>query len=115
MTRGQETISSKDATGNSNGKIDSYVIKGGPQVLLSLFGYNSGAEQFIHLHDAAAQPLDGTVPLHKFKVAAADNYGVLIPLTGINFSKGIVACVSTTADTTTLGAKEVTMLATIVA
>jgi len=115
MTRAQETISSKDATGNSNGKIDSYVIKSGTQVLLSLFGYNAGAAQYIHLHDAAAQPANGTVPMHAFAIAATDNYSVIVPMTGINFSKGIVACVSTTANTTTLGAKDVTMLATILA
>lgn len=115
MTRAQETISSKDAAGNDSGKVDSYVIKKGTQVLLSLFGYNAGAQQWIHLHDLAAQPADATVPMHTFAIAAADNYSVIIPLTGINFSKGIVACVSTTPNATTLGAKDVTMLATIVA
>jgi hypothetical protein len=91
------------------------VIKAGAGVLLSLFGYNGGAAQWIHLHDAAAQPANGTVPLHRFAIAAADNFSVIVPRSGINFGVGIVACVSTTADTTTLGAQDAAMLATILA
>ncbi|HVX56973.1 MAG TPA: hypothetical protein VHA37_04525 [Candidatus Saccharimonadales bacterium] len=110
-----QTVSSKDAAGNANGKVASMVIRPGAGILLSLFGYNAGAQQFIHLHDAAAQPANGAVPLHRFAIPAADNFSVIIPRTGINFSTGIVACVSTTDDTTTLGAKDVAMLATILA
>jgi hypothetical protein len=113
MRRAQKTVSSKDDAGVAAGKIDKMVIHAGPAVLLSLFGYNAGAAQYIHLHDAVAQPANGTVPLHTFAIAAADNFSVVVTITGINFSKGVVACVSTTPNTTTLGAKDVTFLATL--
>ena len=110
----QKTVSSKDDPGVAGGKIDKMVIHGGPAILLSLYGYNAGAAQWIHLHDAAAQPGNGAVPLHTFKIGATDNYSIIVQISGINFSTGIVACVSTTDVTTTLGAKDVTMLATLV-
>lgn len=109
------TISSKNDGGVAAGKIDKMVLQKSAGKLIALMGYNAGGAQFIHLHDAVAQPADATVPLHSFAIAAADNFFVLIPMCGIDFSFGLCACVSTTANATTLGAKDVTMLAVLVA
>jgi|ERR1043165_4030349 hypothetical protein len=115
MRQASKTVSSKDDAGVSGGYIDKMTLQSGAGILFSLFGYNSGSAQWIHIHDAASQPANGTVPMHTFKIGATDNYSVIIPLTGINFSKGCQVCVSTTGPTTTIGAKEVTMLATLLA
>lgn len=110
----QKTVSSKDDAATVGGYTQGFVIHPGPALLLSLFGYNSGAQQWIQFFDTAgAIPANGTVPMHTFAVAATDNYSCIIPLTGINFSSGIMALVSTTGPTLTLGAKNVTMLATL--
>lgn len=53
------------------------------------------------------------VPFHTFAVAATDNYSCIVPSTGINFGKSLLIAVSTTAGTYTAGAKDVTMLATV--
>lgn len=190
------TFSSRDAsrTDTTTGFVDYVDVRRGVSVLLSLFGYNSGAQQwlqlfdvatgaptlaiqtnpevetitefvalshglvdgdkvrisgitgiadtrfwFVHvvdanhftIHDTLAEALAGTnaeepstqeddgtlnhVPLHTFAIGAADNFSVIVPRTGINFSRGLVAAVSTTATIYTAGAKEVTMLGTLIA
>lgn len=91
----------------------SMVIRGGPGVLLSLFGYNSGPAQFIQIHDAAAPPGNGAAPLHIAAIAAADNFFVIIPNTGLPCGVGIVACNSTTGPTKTIGAADCWFTSTI--
>lgn len=80
------------------------VVKKGPGVLLSLFGYNNGPQQWVQIHDAAALPADTAVPFHTAIIAAGDNFFITIPLTGLPLGVGIVVCNSTTAQTKTIGA-----------
>lgn len=200
------TFSSKNAprlvtgTGNAmTGKIDYFSVRKGAGVLLSLFGYNAGAQQWLQLfdtdagaptitlskgdqsswdagimslggsqrladgepviitgvgaitdaailfahqstygagnvsvHDTLADALTGDdplipqtddedggvltfLPLHTFAIGAADNFSVIVPHTGINFSRGLVAAVSTTGPLYTAGAKDVTLCGTLIA
>lgn len=110
------TLSSKNASRvSAAGKVDYWEVRNGPGVLLALFGYNAGAVAFIHIHDAVTGtlPADGAtvVPLHTCAIGAADNYSVLIPVTGINFGRGLTIIVSSTPNLTTYAAtKDVTML-----
>jgi hypothetical protein len=104
-----------DGSAPTNGKLDSMLVMGAPGKLYSLFGYNAGAQQWIHIFDAKTQPANGAVPMHSLKVAVTDNWYVIVPASGINFSTGLVVCVSTTDTTLTLGAKDSTFLVTIAA
>jgi len=186
------TFSSKDAsrTDTTTGYVDFLEAKRGAGVLISLFGYNSGAAQFIQLfdvrigaptlaitsaaggdawfevanhglltgdkvrisgitgiadtrvwfvkviqsgefaiHASLADALSSTdpqlpttpsdagtlnhVPLHTFLIGAGLNFSVIVPVSGIGFSSGLVAAVSTTGPLYTAGAKEVTMCGTL--
>jgi len=192
------TFSHKDAPrlDLATGYVDWFAVRKRSCVLLSLFGYNSGAAQFIHLFDAGNGAPTGTitkadesswdegqlpsaghglqdgdkvvitdiagiaagilfahsstigsnafsvhatladamtganpdipdagddggtfthVPLHTFAIGAQDNYSVIVPRTGINFSSGLVVAVSTTGPLYTAGAKEATMCGTLIA
>ncbi len=93
----------------------SLVVKGGPGVLLSLFGFNSGPGQFVQIHDKAslAATPDASVPLHTFAIAGGDNFSVIIPSTGLPCGVGIVVCNSTTGPTKTIGAADCWFTTTI--
>src|SRR3954465_15283918 len=84
----------------------SLVVKKEAGVLLSCFGYNSGPQQWVQIHDAAALPANTAVPLHTFVIAAGDNFSVIIPTTGIPCGTGIVIANSSTAQTLTVGAAD---------
>jgi hypothetical protein len=73
----------------------------GQCVLLSLLGYNSGAAQLIQIHDAAAAPADGAVPVLMFDVPANAQFSLDTP---IKFSNGVYVCNSSTPAVKTAGA-----------
>ena len=94
--------------------IDHMQIVKGSGILLSLFGHNKGSAQFVQLFDVAAAPSNGDEPLYAFKIAANDNFSVIVPLSGINFSYGLyVALSSTQGFYTAGGSKDVTFLGTL--
>lgn len=178
----------------TSGKIDFMEVRKGAGALLSLFGYNAGADQWIQLFDTrlgaptatiektdqtswdeGALQLDGVtdhgmhtgqcvlvaltdistsilyvhridassfslhasladakadanrdipdtsettgtltlLPLHTFLMPATDNYSVIVPVTGINFTAGLLVAVSTTGPLYTAGAKDVTFSGTL--
>lgn len=84
----------------------SLVVLDRPGRLIGLFGHNSGAEQFIQIHDATSLPADTAVPAHIFKAAAGDNFYVALPGTGLPLENGIVVCNSSTGPTKTIGAAD---------
>lgn len=53
------------------------------------------------------------LPLHTFAIGAADNFSVVVPVTGIGFSNGLAVAVSTTGALYTAGAKDVTFCGTL--
>lgn len=77
-----------------------------PSILHGLSGYNSGAAQFIQVHDAASVPDDGAVPKLNLKVDATANYSIDLGVYGMEFANGIYVCNSSTAETKTLGAAD---------
>jgi hypothetical protein len=76
--------------------------------LLSLIGYNNGPDQFLQLHDSAAAPATGAVPLFTSKVPGGQPFSLDVPM---KFSNGIHVTNSTTAATLTLGAADMWFLA----
>ena len=91
----------------------SHVFKTGPGTLVSLIGYNSGAAQFIQVHNSASLPNEGDVPTYTFTVGAAQNFSLDIPINGARFTTGIAACNSSTSDTKTIGAANVFFTAVV--
>lgn len=75
---------------------------------LAVFGYNSGPEQFIQLHDAALLQslVDGSVPFAVIKVPAASNFSFDIPYHGIPHVNGLIVTNSSTGPTLTIGADD---------
>lgn len=83
--------------------VASQVIKATPGILYQLHGYNSGAAQFIQLHDAASLPADTAVPELVQAIAATSNFVIDLGVYGKKFAVGIVACNSSTGPTKTIG------------
>jgi hypothetical protein len=98
---------------HSNALEASHVLKTGPGVLVSLVGYNSGAAQFIQVHNLASVPSEGDTPTYTFTVGAAQNFSLDIPITGARFSTGIAVCNSSTSDIKTIGAADVFFTAVV--
>jgi hypothetical protein len=71
-----------------------------------IVGYNTkGSDQYIQIHDAAALPADGAVPIAV--LAAPSGYQFSISwTTGRLFANGIVVCNSSTAATKTIGSAD---------
>jgi len=80
----------------------SHVLKASAGSLVSLRGYNSGGAQFIQLHNAAALPANGAIPLVVMAVPATSNFEIPLPVPLV-FATGIVVCNSSTAPTKTIG------------
>lgn len=86
---------------------NAHVIKNAPGILIMLKGYNSGPDQWVQIHDAAALPADAVVPLALQRVAAGDNFFFIIPVCGLPPTvNGLVVCNSTTGPTKTIGAAD---------
>jgi hypothetical protein len=90
----------------------SLVIKAAGGVLISLTGYNSGAAQFIQVHNAASLPSNTAVPLAVFKAEATQNFYFELSPHGLRLTTGIVVCNSSTAATKTIGAADCWFVAT---
>lgn len=85
----------------------SLVAKASAGTLYGVAGYNSGPQQFIQLHDAAAVPANGVAPVGPLiTVPAASNYSIDFGSYGMRFATGIVVSNSTTGPTKTLGAAD---------
>ena len=85
----------------SSGPVDRKIILTGRGTLVSLQGHNPGAECFVQLFDHAGAPASGAVPVAVVTVPAGEEFFIDVPVTGIPFTAGIVAMVSTTAATYT--------------
>lgn len=82
-------------------------------VLLSVFGFHKGAQAWLQIHESAGAPNAGTVPVHTFAVFQNDNYGMIIPVTGLPLSKCFIG-LSSTADTyTAIATENVTICGTV--
>ena len=81
----------------------SLIIKDGPGKLLGLSGYNSGADQFLQVHDSATLPADTAVPTIVLKILADSNFAFDFGIYGRYFKAGIVVCNSSTGPTKTIG------------
>lgn len=85
----------------------SKVIKGSAGVLKALAIYNSGAAQFVLIHNAAAVPADGAGTLLYAPIAVGAGSTTVVefprPLVA---STGITVCCSSTAPGKTLGAAD---------
>jgi len=75
-------------------------------VFYGLVGYNSGADQFIQIHDVAETPTNGAIPKVVFKASAGENFSIDYGKNGRNFINGISIVNSSTAETLTLGAAD---------
>lgn len=84
----------------------SHLISANPTILIGLTGHNSGPDQYIQLHNAAAVPADGEVPKIVFKVLAASSFSLDYSPDGRVFSIGLVVCNSTTVGTLTIGSTD---------
>lgn len=82
----------------------SLVISSSPAKLHRITGYNSGAAQFIQLHDASSLPADTAVPAVVITAGATSNFTIEFGESGRLFTTGIVVCNSSTAPTKTIGA-----------
>lgn len=84
----------------------SNVLSAKPCALYELFVHNTGADQFIQLHDAVSVPADTAVPKIVFNIPADFSGAVPIGMTGIPFRNGCVVCNSSTVEEKTLGAAD---------
>lgn len=67
--------------------------------------YNSGATQFLQIHDSLAAAAEGAIPIMvKNLPAAAQMLDLDITFLGYHFVNGLYICNSTTGPTKTIGA-----------
>jgi len=91
---------------NSDGLAASVVAMTRSGRLFGLTGINTGADQFIQIHDAAEAPSAGATPAVSFKVPSGESFSLDYAPYGRHFVNGIVVCNSSTADTLTAGAAD---------
>jgi len=85
----------------------SNVVKASAGTLYTISGYNSGAVQFVQVHNTTTLPADSAVPIVVFKIDALDNFAFDIGgLFGLTFGTGITICNSSTTPTKTIGAAD---------
>lgn len=75
-------------------------------IMFGCVGYNSGADQFIQVHDSVSLPVNGSIPKVMFKASATENFSLDFGDNGRNFINGIYIVNSTTGDTLTIGAAD---------
>jgi hypothetical protein len=90
--------------------VASRIVATQPRKLFSVVGYNSGAAQFIQVHESATLPAEAAVPKHSFPVGAAQFYSFDLGLVGEDLD-AITICNSSTAATKTIGAADVSIQA----
>jgi hypothetical protein len=79
----------------------------GAATLKGITGHNSGPAQFIQLHDVAAAPADGEIPVDMFFVPADTSFAYEPDgLAGDAYADGIYICNSSTGPTKTIGASD---------
>lgn len=83
----------------------SHVISAAAATLKELRGFNSGAAQWIQIHDASSLPADTAVPEEIIYVGSNQNFS-FTPPAGLSFTTGIVVCNSSTGPTKTIGAAD---------
>lgn len=81
---------------------DRLQVKGSPGYLYSFKGQNFGADMYVQLHDSAAAPADGSVPIYTLYVLQGQWFGEDF-LKRLRFSNGLWIMASTTGDTLTAG------------
>lgn len=92
----------------------SKILKASAGTLISLTVSNTKVSaQFIQLFDSATLPADAVVPMASYKVPASDGRSFDIPITGMAFANGIVACNSSTQATKTIGSADCIFLAVV--
>jgi hypothetical protein len=80
----------------------SLVVKNAAGTCYEVRGHNSGAAQFVQVHDASSLPADAEVPEDIIYVAANTSFSITYP-EGKAFATGIVVCNSSTGPTKTIG------------
>lgn len=92
----------------------SKILKSSAGTLISLTVSNAKASaQFVQIFDSATLPADATVPMASYKVPAGDARSFDVPITGMAFANGIVACNSSTQATKTIGSADCIFLAVV--
>lgn len=101
-TNGVAVTAEDVSNGNTTAYAASLVIKASAGKCFEIRGYNSGAAQFIQVHDAASLPADTAIPEDLVYVGATQNFSIVYER-GKSFATGIVVCNSSTGPTKTIG------------
>ena len=89
----------------ANAKAASAQVATSPGWIYSVSGYNSGAAQFVQIHDAASTVADATNCLHTLPVGAQQWFSFEFP-GGLRVFNGIFLCNSSTDVAKTIGAAD---------
>ena len=87
---------------NGGGLVPALVVKSIGGTLFGMTGYNTGGAQFIQIHDAAAIPANGALPVISEAISPSSGFNYDPGTLGRVFTNGIVICSSSTLLTLTL-------------